>query len=129
MSHSAVFPAGVDPEDIALKLSPAVRAGDHLYITGMTGVGADGVMPADPAEQFEAAFAKIGAVLAGVDADFSAVVELVSYHVEINAHFDVFAQVHGRFVTAPYPAWTAVEVAGLRRPGALVEVRATAFLG
>ncbi|WP_275041520.1 hypothetical protein [Tateyamaria sp. ANG-S1] len=29
---------------------------------------------------------------------------------------------------APYPAWTAVEVAGLRRVGAVVEIRAIAAL-
>ncbi|MEM6906503.1 MAG: Rid family hydrolase [Pseudomonadota bacterium] len=30
---------------------------------------------------------------------------------------------------APYPAWTAVEVAGLASPGVVVEIKAVAFAG
>lgn len=43
-------------------------------------------------------------------------------------HFDLFDAECTRRLTAPYPAWTAVEVQMLRRVGALVEVRAVAPL-
>ena len=35
-------------------------------------------------------------------------------------------EVRGEFVRDPFPAWTAVEVAGLRREGAVVEIKAVA---
>ena len=65
-------------------------------------------------------------MLAGAGADFGHVVEITSYHIDIATHFETFEAVHGAYVLRPYPAWTAIEVAGLRRPGALVEIRVIA---
>ncbi len=92
----------------------------------MTGSVPDGTMPTDPEMQFRAAFEKIAALLAAADSDFGAVVEMTSYHIDIAAHFETFEAVHAEYVQQPYPAWTAVEVAGLRRAGALVEIRVIA---
>jgi len=72
----------------ALALSPGIAAGGFIFVTGMTGSGADGSMPPEPENQFRRAY-----------------------------------------VRDPFPAWTAVEVAGLRREGALVEIRVIAALG
>lgn len=88
---------------------------------------ADGSMPLDPAEQFRSAFGKIGAVLALDGLDHSAIVEMTSYHVGLRDHFDTFNAVWGSYAREPYPAWTAVEVAGLRREGAIVEIRVLAM--
>ncbi|MEO1492388.1 MAG: RidA family protein [Pseudomonadota bacterium] len=107
-------------------MSPGVLSGDHLFLTGVTGSGPDGAMPAEPEAQFRAAFAKIGAVLAEAGLGFDALVEMTSYHMGLRDHFDLFDRVRLEHVTAPYPAWTAVEVPLLRRPGALVEIRAIA---
>ncbi|MGL5008792.1 MAG: Rid family hydrolase, partial [Paracoccaceae bacterium] len=63
------------------------------------------------------------------DLDFGAVVEMTSYHVALRAHFDLFNRVRAAYVRDPFPAWTAVEVAGLRREGALVEIRVIAAVG
>lgn len=109
-----------------LKMSPGVVSGDHLFITGMTGSAADGSMPADPKTQFQCAFDKLDAVLKAADLTFAGVVEMTSYHIDIKSHFDLFAQVRSQFVKEPYPAWTAIGVAELRRDGALVEISATA---
>ena len=57
---------------------------------------------------------------------FRSVVEMTSYHVGLRDHFDLFDAVRLEHVEEPYPAWTAVEVAGLRRDGALVEIRVIA---
>ncbi|WP_299368106.1 RidA family protein [uncultured Tateyamaria sp.] len=126
MSQRAVYPAGVCAQDIPLKLSPAILSDGHIFVTGMTGSLADGTMPDDPVTQFRNVFDKITAVLEGARANFGHVVELTSYHIDIANHFDAFQTVHAEYVRPPYPAWTALEVAGLRRPGALVEVRVIA---
>jgi enamine deaminase RidA (YjgF/YER057c/UK114 family) len=111
---------------VALKLSPGVVAGDFVFLTGMTGSRSDGSMPSDPEEQFRAAFDKIGLVLAEEGLGHDAIVEMTSYHVGLRAHFDLFNAVRSAYVSEPFPAWTAVEVAGLRREGALVEIRVIA---
>ena len=121
----AIFPESITPS-ADLRLSPGILSNGHLFVTGMTGSGTDGGMPEDPEVQFRAAFDKIAQVLAAAGLDFGDVVEITSYHVDIQRHFDTFAEVHGRFVRPPYPAWTAIGVAELRRPGALVEVKVTA---
>lgn len=122
----AVIPKGYETAYETLRFAPGVVSNGHVFLTGMTGSGPDGQMPEDPETQFQQAFEKIAGVLAEAGVDFASVVELTSYHVGLRAHFDVFDAVRKRFVRPPYPAWTAVEVAGLRRPGALVEVKAIA---
>jgi enamine deaminase RidA (YjgF/YER057c/UK114 family) len=111
------------------KISPGLLAGDYLFLTGMTGSGPGGLMPAEPEAQFRQAFAKIGAVLAEAGLDFRALVEMTSYHVGLRDHFALFDAIRLDHVNEPYPAWTAVEVAGLRREGAIVEIRAIAWSG
>lgn len=108
-----------------LKLSPGILSGSHLFLTGVIGGNPQG-MPDDPEEQFRAVFEKIRTVLAEIDLTFDAVVEMTSYHVGIREHFDLFDRIRLEYVTEPYPAWTAIEAGGLRRQGALVEVRVIA---
>lgn len=130
MARRALFPApGSSATADQLKLSPGIISGNHVFLTGMTGSGPDGTMPEDLEEQFHQAFEKIGAVLHEAGLDFGAIVEMTTYHVGLRAHFDRFCAVRARYVAAPYPAWTAVEVAGLRREGAVVEIRVVAALG
>ena len=126
MSLRAVYPEGLDATSVPLKLSPGIISYGHLFLTGLTGSAPDGSMPADPETQFRTAFRKIDGLLSAAGSSFAKVVEMTSYHIDIARHFPVFEKVHAGFVQQPYPAWTAVEVAGLRREGALVEVRVIA---
>jgi enamine deaminase RidA (YjgF/YER057c/UK114 family) len=80
----------------------------------------------DPEAQFAVAFETLRAILREGGADLSDVVEITSYHVGIAAHMDAFMRVWARYLTEPYPAWTAVGVAELIVPGGLVELRAVA---
>jgi enamine deaminase RidA (YjgF/YER057c/UK114 family) len=107
--------------------APAVRAGELLLCSGQIGAGPDGRPPADPEAQFVAAFEQVKAVLAEAGLSFSDVVELSTFHVGMQ-HLQTFAAVKDRYVSAPYPAWTAIGVSELAFPGGLVEVRATARL-
>ena len=128
MTRRALIPAGSEAAVEAMKLSPGVVSNGHVFLTGMTGSLPDGTMPADAEAQFRSAFDKIGAVLAEAGLTCADIVEMTSYHVGIVNHFDLFAAVRSEYVAEPYPAWTAVEVAALRRPGALVEVKVVAAL-
>ena len=107
-------------------MSPAILSGNHLFLTGVTGSGPDGHMPQDPEAQFHAAFRKIGLVLEEAGLTFASIVEMTTYHVGLRDHFDLFDKVRLHYVQSPWPAWTAVEAAGLRREGAVVEIRVIA---
>ena len=107
-------------------MSPGVMSGDFVFVTGMTGSGADGSMPNDLDAQFRNAFEKVLAVLVEGDLNFDAVVEMTSYHVGLRDHFELFDKVRLEYLAEPFPAWTAVEVAGLRRAGAVVEIKVIA---
>lgn len=126
MSKTLIQPPGSEVAVRQACMSPGIMAGPLLFVTGMTGSGPDGTMPDDPTTQFRAAFDKIGTVLHEAGLDFEQVVEMTSYHIGLRAHFDLFDKVRLDYLPAPLPAWTAVEVAGLRRPGALVEIRVIA---
>lgn len=126
MTIRAIMPPAFRAAAEQLKMSPAIRSGGHLFFTGVTGGNADGRMPDDPETQFLNCFGKIGIVLQEAGLDFGALVEMTSYHVGLRGHFELFDRVRLEHVREPYPAWTAVEVAGLRREGAIVEIRLVA---
>jgi enamine deaminase RidA (YjgF/YER057c/UK114 family) len=90
--QDVVFPPGWQRLYDRLHYAPAVRDGDRLWCSGVTGVGSDGQVSADPHAQFTRAFELVGCV------------------------------------RPPYPAWTAIGVAELAVPGALMEIRVVARL-
>ncbi|MEX0283628.1 MAG: RidA family protein [Paracoccaceae bacterium] len=128
MSQIALSPPAFGGASAALNFSAGVVSNGHVFVTGMTGSALDGSMSEDPAEQFRNAWEKIALVLAEAGLGLDTIVEMTTYHIGLRDHFDLFDQVRLDHLSAPYPAWTAVEVAGLRREGALVEIRVIAAL-
>lgn len=126
MTKTALFPPGSREQAAKIKVSPGIVSGNHVFLTGVTGSRPDGSMPDTTEEQIRSAFEKIGSVLAEAGLSYDALVEMTSYHVGLQAHFDLFNEIRCAYVSDPFPAWTAVEVAALRRPGAIVEIRAVA---
>lgn len=126
MIRRALIPASLAPSVNRLRLSPGILSRSHVFLTGMTGSRADGTMPDSDVAPFHTAFPKIGAMLAEVGLVFDAIVEMTHDHIGLRDPSDRFDAVRGQYVTAPFPAWTAVEVAGLRRLGAVVEIRVIA---
>ncbi len=110
--------------------SPAVRAGNFLFISGMTASDPKGrlVGENDIVRQTEYIFAKMAAVLAAAGANFSHVVETTDYFVELKDYEKTAAIRRKVFGGPPYPAATGVRVAGLIRPGALIEIKAVAVV-
>lgn len=124
--RQAIVPDALKTAAAVTGFSPAIRAGDLLFLTGATGGRADGSMPAAAADQARIALDKAQIVLAAAGATEAHVVELTSYHRDIATTFEAVQTVLEDVFSVPIPAWTAVEVAGLRRPGALVEFRIVA---
>jgi enamine deaminase RidA (YjgF/YER057c/UK114 family) len=126
MARRAIVPSGLRAATDQMKLSPAIESGDHVFLTGATGSEANGRMPDDPERQMKNAFDKIELVLRAGGLSCRSIVEMTTYHVGLRDHFDLFDRVRLEYLGEPYPAWTAVEVAGLRREGAIVEIRVIA---
>ncbi|WP_208999946.1 RidA family protein [Stappia sediminis] len=108
------------------RMSPGLEADGFLFLTGFTGAGTDGTMPEDTEMQIRQAFAKVGLVLREAGLSFDSIVEMTTYHVGLRDHLETFKKVRAELVAEPYPAWTAIEVAGFVTEDAIVEIRAIA---
>ncbi len=112
----------------AFRYHPAVRAGGLLFIAGQVGVRGDGTVPEDARTQIELAFDRMGAILAHEGLDFSDLVDMTSYHVDVADQLAAFREIKDRHITREFPAWTIIGVAALARPSLLVEIKAVAAL-
>lgn len=106
--------------------SPAVTANGLVFIAGQIGLRADGSIPEDPKEQIDVAFKRIDAVLKHMGLDFTDVVELVSYHVDIGSQLATFREVKAQYIRSDFPAWTILGIAALARPELIVEIKVIA---
>lgn len=119
------------------KFAPVRRAGDFVYVSGVV-IRRDADGPRTP-ETFKVAarraFATIRARLGALGADFADVVMIHSFHDwsapefqgDREAQFAAFRGVKDEFMSAPFPAWTAVGTSGLIREGGIVEVEMIAY--
>jgi enamine deaminase RidA (YjgF/YER057c/UK114 family) len=106
--------------------SAAVRAGGLVFAAGQIGLDPDGSIPNKIEDQFVNAFERLKVVLEAAGCGMEDLVELVSYHVGLQAHLGKFMEVKSRYVPAPFPTWTILEVAGFARPGLIIEIKAVA---
>jgi enamine deaminase RidA (YjgF/YER057c/UK114 family) len=109
-----------------------VKASEFLFIAGQTGVGPDGVTPADFEAQCVQVFANLGAALASQGASFANVVEFTTYLVHAQ-DIPKFMQYRTRefprlFAGGAYPPNTLLIIDRLVREEFLVEVSAVAAL-
>lgn len=108
--------------------SRAVRVGDHVYVSGTTATGPDGLVGGgDPAAQMAFIITKIEAALQSLGASLDDVVRTRVFVSDI-AHWEPVARVHGERFGAIRPANTLVE-ARLVGPEYLVEMEADAIIG
>ncbi|MCY0855334.1 RidA family protein [Cupriavidus sp. D39] len=106
--------------------APAVTANGLAFIAGQVGMRADGSIAETPKEQIELAFGRLEAILGHLGLDFTDLVELVSYHVNLGEQLADFRAVKERFIKSDFPAWTILGVAALARPELVIEIKAVA---
>ncbi len=126
--REAIVPPSLVEAARTAGMSPAVRAGELLFLTGATGGYPDGTMPKAAEDQSRVALDKVIEILEHAGIGEADVVEVTSYHVAIKETFAPVESVVRDVFSSPLPAWTAVGVAELRRPGALIEFRVIAQL-
>lgn len=125
----SVVPASLESYITDWHMSPGLEHDGFIFMTGFTGDSPDGSYSEDAGAQIEAVFAKIGAVLEAAGLGFEHLVEMTSYHVGLRDHLEQFKEIRARHVEEPYPAWTAIEVAGFVSEGAILEIRCIARRG
>lgn len=106
--------------------SPAVRAGNLLFIAGEVGFAPDGSVPASVAEQTELALTRTAEILRLNGLTTADLVDVVSYHVDLAANVDEFLAVKARHAVHPYPAWSIIGVQALALPELKIEIKSVA---
>ena len=103
--------------------SEAVIDGDRVYLSGVVAGTRSG---GDPKAAYDQAFRMIADVLGRSGSSWDSVIEMTTYHTDVVAQIDAFAEVKHRYVRAPFPAWTAIDVDRLLPDNGLVEIKVVA---
>ena len=125
---NVVIPASMQRLYDNFHFAPAVKDGNQLFCSGVIGTGPDGKAPADPETQFTLAFESLKSVLEAAGLTFADVIEVTTFHVALQANMRTFMKVKDRYLSAPYPSWTAIGITELAIPEGLVEIKAIARL-
>jgi 2-iminobutanoate/2-iminopropanoate deaminase len=113
-----------------LGMSPAVRAGDLLLISGQTAVRADGEVlhRGDAGAQARVALDRIREIVEAAGGTMDDVVDVLAVFLDVRDADDVYDVARG-FFRGDYPAWTHMGTQGFHQRGALVQIHAVAHLG
>lgn len=109
--------------------SQATRVGDMIWVSGQVGIDASMTPGKDIEEQAHLAFNALKNILEAAGTNLADVVELVTFHTELQADMQAFARVKDQYFPDNYPSWTAVGTTELALPGLRVEIRAVAVAG
>ncbi len=109
--------------------SQATRVGDMIWVSGQVGIDACMTPGKGIEEQAHLAFQSLKNVLAEAGASLADVVELMTFHTELQGDMQAFAQVKDQYFPDRYPSWTAVGISQLALADLRVEIRAVAVAG
>jgi enamine deaminase RidA (YjgF/YER057c/UK114 family) len=104
----------------------AVVTGDTIYLSGVVA----GVRPGetDLTLAYERAFQAIGATLQRAGASWDDVVDITTFHTDLTTQMPAIVAVKNKYVHAPPPAWTAIQVARLIPNTGITEIKIIAKL-
>lgn len=106
--------------------APAVKVGATLYCAGQVGRTPELAVIEDPEQQFFAAWENLRLVLAAGGCEFEDVVEMTTYHIDLQRHMPLFRSVKDKVFPRGTCAWTCIGVSELAKPGLLVEIKCIA---
>ena len=101
----------------------AVVAGDTIYLSGVVAGQRQG-------EDLDAAYARafdaIGATLKRAGADWSDVVDMTSFHTDLQSQMPAIVKAKSRYLPKPTIAWTAIEIGRLIPDRGITEIKIVA---
>jgi reactive intermediate/imine deaminase len=105
-----------------MTFSPAVRAGDWVFLSGSAGIAKDGSVPEGIEAQAEQAFQNLGEVLEAAGCTWEQVVKLDCVLIDPMRDFQGWNKVFKRYFPANPPARTTVGTHELIGPDWLIEI-------
>jgi len=103
-----------DAPDSIGPFSQGIRSGDRIYVSGQGPVDPDtgDIVGADIGEETERTLENVRAVLEAADASIDDVVKATVFVQDMD-DYDAVNEVYGEYMSDPYPARSAVQVADL----------------
>lgn len=120
-----LVPPGTEILRDQFHFSQGVQKGDTIWVSGQTGFDERLQIASELGVQARQAFRNLERVLAEAGASLDDVVELTSYHLDMDAMPEVIAAMREAF-PRHQPAWTAVGVTRLAMPAMQIEIKAVA---
>jgi enamine deaminase RidA (YjgF/YER057c/UK114 family) len=109
--------------------SQATRVGDLIWVSGQVGID-PAMKPGDGiVEQSHLAFQSLRQALEEAGASLADVVELTTFHTQLQSDMAEFSRVKDAYFPDRYPSWTAVGITQLALEALRVEIRAVAVAG
>lgn len=104
----------------------AVVTGETIYLSGVVA----GLRPGETDLQiaYDRAFQRIGKILERAGGSWDDVVDITSFHTDLKSQMPAIVAVKNKYVHAPPPAWTAIQVVRLIPDAGITEIKITAKL-
>ena len=102
----------------------AIRVGDTIYLSGVVAGVREG--ETDLTLGYERAFKKIGETLKSAGASWDDVIDITTFHTDLATQMPAIVAVKNRYIKAPFPAWTAIQVARLIPANGITEIKIVA---
>ena len=103
--------------------SDAIIVGDTIYLSGV-------VVGQREGESLESAYdrtyRRIGAILTRAGVGWDDVVDITTFHTDVTTQMPAIVAVQRRYIQAPFPAWTAIDVDRLIPDRGITEIKIVA---
>lgn len=104
----------------------AVIDGDRVWLSGVVAGLRPSETIADQEAAYDRVFKRLEDVLKRAGSSFDGVVEITTFHTDLPAQIEAFKKVKHRYIRAPFPAWTAIDIDRLVPDRGLVEIKLVA---
>lgn len=108
--------------------APAVKVGNTIYVSGVVSfLEGEGSYEERYARGFRTALNWIEKVLNEAGASLDDVIDITSFHTDLQSQLDVAVKVRMEAMSPPHPAWTAVGTTALASPDGVTEIKVVAY--
>lgn len=109
--------------------APAIRVGNTLYVSGIViSLRGEGSYEERYARGYREALEWLGEVLAEAGASMDDVIDITTFHTDLQRQLDTAVEVNKEIMGLPHPAWTAVGTTALASPDGVTEIKVVAYL-
>ena len=109
--------------------APAVKVGNTIYVSGVVSfLEGEGTYEERYARGFTSALNWIEKVLNEAGASLDDVVDISSFHTDLQRQLEIAVKVRMEAMAPPHPAWTAVGTTALASPDGVTEIKVVAYV-